>query len=96
MFFKQRLLDKFSKGWTGRLVESSRANFYLRTSTHSLEIEVGRWARPNRILIDERKCRTCSKLENEFHFLLECSLYNDLNELVYQKILLEKTLYINT
>ena len=26
----------------------------LRTSSHRLEIEVGRWARPNRIPIDER------------------------------------------
>ena len=50
----------------------------LRASSHRLEIEVGRWARPNRIPIDERKCITCNKLEDEFHFLLECSLYNDL------------------
>ena len=40
----------------------------LRTSSHRLEIEVGRWARPNRIPIDERKCITCNKLEDEFHF----------------------------
>ena len=77
--FKQRLLENFSQGWTSRLAESSRANFYslfssfehqfyldfvkvkkfrvamtkLRTSSHRLEIEVGRWARPNRIPIDE-------------------------------------------
>ena len=97
---KQRLLDNFSQGWSSRLAESSRANFYslfssfehqfyldfvkikkfrvamkkLRTSSHRLEIEVGRWARPNRIPI------TCNKLEDEFHFLLECSLYNDLRK----------------
>ena len=47
----------------------------LRTSSHRLEIKVGRWARPNRIPIDERKCITGNKLEDEFHFLLECSLY---------------------
>ena len=33
---------------------------------------------PNRIPIDERKCITCNKLEDEYNFLLECSLYNDL------------------
>ena len=65
---KQRLLDNFSQGWSSRLAESNRANFYslfssfehqfyldfakvkkfrvamtkLRTSSHRLEIEVGR------------------------------------------------------
>ena len=47
----------------------------LRVFSHRLEIEVGRWARPNRTPIDERKCRYCDKLEDEFHFLLECTLY---------------------
>ena len=50
----------------------------LRVSSHRLEIEVGRWSRPNRIPIDERKCRVCDKLEDEFHFLLECQLFTDL------------------
>ena len=110
-FLYQRLLDNFSQGWSSRLAESSRANFYslfssfehqfyldfvkvkkfrvamtkLRTSSHRLEIEVGRWARPNRILIDEGKCITCNKLEDEFHFLLECSLYNDLRNQYIKK-----------
>ena len=38
----------------------------LRVSSHRLEIEVGRWARPNRTPINERKCRYCNKLEGEF------------------------------
>ena len=63
----------------------------LRTSPHRLGIEVGRWARPNRIPVDERKCITCNKLEVEFHFLLECSLYNDLRNQYIKKVLLEKT-----
>ena len=50
----------------------------LRVASHRLEIEVGRWARPNRVLVDERKCRHCNTLEDEFHFLLECSLYREL------------------
>ena len=57
----------------------------LRTSSHRLEIEVGRWARPNRIPIDERKCITSNKLEDELHFLLECSLYNDLRNQYIKK-----------
>ena len=31
----------------------------LRVSSHRLEVEVGRWARRNRVSIDERKCRYC-------------------------------------
>ena len=50
----------------------------LRVASHRLEIEVGRWARPNRVPVDERKCRHCNTLEDEFHFLLECSLYREL------------------
>ena len=46
----------------------------LRVASHRLEIEVGRWARPDRVPVDERKCRHCNTLEDEFHFLFECSL----------------------
>ena len=52
----------------------------LRVSSHRLEIEVGRWARPNSTPVDERKCRYCNKLEDEFNFLLECTLYEDLRK----------------
>ena len=34
----------------------------LRMSSHRLEIEIGRWARPNITLLDQRKCRACNKL----------------------------------
>ena len=50
----------------------------LRVSSHQLEIEVGRWSRPNRTPLDERKCFRCQKLEDEFHFLFACKLYSDL------------------
>ena len=52
----------------------------LRVSSHRLEIEVGRRTRPNRTPVDERKCRYGNKLEDEFHFLLECTLYEDLRK----------------
>ena len=57
----------------------------LRVSSHRLEIEVGRWARPNRTPINERKCRYCDKLEDEFHVLLECTLYVDLRKQYIKK-----------
>ena len=50
----------------------------LRLSSHRLEVETGRWARPNATPFEERRCTSCHSLEDEFHFVLECSRYNDL------------------
>ena len=47
----------------------------LRVSSHRLAIESGRWARPTRNPIDERKCVNCNILEDEFHFVIECDMY---------------------
>ena len=50
----------------------------LRMSSHRLEIEAGRWARPNSIPLDEKKCRTCNAIEDEYHFVIECSLFKEI------------------
>jgi len=50
----------------------------LRMSSHRLNIETGRWARPTPIPLDQRKCTVCNKLEDEFHFILECTIYTEL------------------
>jgi len=47
-------------------------------SPHRLTIECGRWAKPNPIPFDQRICNICQKLEDEFHFFLICSLYNEI------------------
>ena len=56
-----------------------RAMTKLRISDHPLEIEAGRY---NRTPPDDRLCIFCDKsfmyVENEVHFVLECSLYKDL------------------
>jgi hypothetical protein len=44
----------------------------LRVSSHRLEIETGRWAKPNKIIRENRKCSLCSVLEDEYHFMFEC------------------------
>ena len=49
----------------------------LRVSSHRLEIEVGRWARPYKP-VHERLCNNCNRLEDEYHIVIECSLYNSL------------------
>ncbi|MCG8046921.1 MAG: reverse transcriptase family protein [Candidatus Thiodiazotropha taylori] len=52
----------------------------LRLSSHKLEVEVGRWAKPIRIPLENRKCKICGSLEDEFHFVLECQLYTELRK----------------
>ena len=51
----------------------------LRMSSHRLEIEAGRWVKPNSIPVDDRKCAICLILEDEYHFVLECEIYKDLS-----------------
>ncbi len=50
----------------------------LRVSSHRLEIEAGRWHKPISTPFDMRKCHICNVLEDEFHFVILCPLYNDL------------------
>lgn len=52
----------------------------LRVSSHRLEVETGRWNRPQRIEYVERKCRICNKLEDEFHFVFECSAFESIRK----------------
>ena len=50
----------------------------LRVFSHILAIECGRWARPTRIHIGERRCVNCNFLADEFHFVIECNMYTNL------------------
>ena len=43
-----------------------------RVSSHRLEIETGRWIRPNKTPLENRKCKQCNILEDGFHLVLEC------------------------
>ena len=57
----------------------------LRTSSHRLEVEMGRWARPERIAFENRKCKHCQILEDEYHFILECPLYSNIRTLYVKR-----------
>ncbi len=50
----------------------------LKLSSHRLEVESGRW---NRTSIEDRKCRVCNCLEDEYHFILECTMYSDIRNI---------------
>ena len=52
----------------------------LRISAHNLRVETGRYAR-NRLERNERKCLICANsndIEDEYHFIILCNVYNDL------------------
>ena len=57
----------------------------LRTSSHKLEIETGRW---NKIPRDQRICKKCilNKIEDENHFLFECQMYSNERSEFYDTI----------
>ena len=57
----------------------------LRTSSHRLEIEIGRWTRHVRTPIEDRKCKYCYTLEDEYHFILECPLYSNIRTLYIKR-----------
>ena len=44
----------------------------LRLSSHRLEVECGRWRKPVSVPFQDRKCKQCNTLEDEYHFLIEC------------------------
>ena len=50
----------------------------LRSSSHSLRIETGRYCLPSPCPADERFCWFCEdgSVEDELHFLFHCPLYN--------------------
>ena len=57
----------------------------LIVSSHHLNIESGRWKRP-KTPSNMRFCSACAgKIEDEYHLLLECSLYNDIRSRLIPK-----------
>jgi hypothetical protein len=52
--------------------------FFLRLSSHRLCVETGIWNQPFSTPFNERLCLNCNSLEDEFHFVLQCAMFNDL------------------
>ena len=61
----------------------------FRISCHELEIEKGRYMRPKKPP-EKRICKLCGiYIENEIHFIAECSQYSELREDLYRCISVE-------
>ena len=61
-------------------------------SSHRLGVETGRLARPI-IPYEQRLCENCQKLDDEYHFLLECTKLSELKKM-HPTILLFETLHV--
>ena len=57
----------------------------LSTSSHTLEIERGRYTIP-KIPVCDRLCRTCNVTEDEIHFLLNCVEYGKMRDDFYANV----------
>ena len=60
----------------------------LRAGCLPLEVEKGRHKKPHAVPLNERLCNMCDSgvIEDERHFLMKCSLYNDIRESMFQLI----------
>ena len=58
----------------------------FRTSSHKLQVERGRYVGTPR---EQRICKKCPSLEveDEYHLLLRCSVYNSLRENLFNLVL---------
>ena len=73
-----------------------RILFKLRSCSLPIAIETGRYTRPKTPL-NERLCKFCNtnSIESETHFLLECELYSDLRQSLFEKALELNDSFIN-
>ena len=70
--------------------------FKLRSCSMPIAIETGRYTRPKTPL-NERLCKFCNtnSIHSETHFLLECELYSDLRQSLFEKALELNDSFIN-
>ena len=82
--FKQNCnTPDYVTGCLNRCERSLLAKF--RCGILQLKIETGRF---DNTKLEDRICEFCdeSKIEDEFHFLIECNLYNDLRKVLFTKV----------
>ena len=65
--------------------ENRRNLARLRTSSHKLTVETGRY---NKVALKDRLCQLCdcNTIENEYHFVMPCPLYNELRVELMQSL----------
>ena len=89
-FFCQYKVDADQTPWLNTLTSTKLRWAYcqLRCEAHALEIELGRHRRIDR---QDRLCTNCDShnVEDIFHFMCECSYYNDLRLKFFRTIIID-------
>ena len=57
----------------------------LRASSHTLEIERGRYTRP-KTPVECRSCNVCHVIEDELHFLVDCKMHESERNILFNRI----------
>ena len=69
----------------------------LLTSSHILHVESGRWNRNPTLPRERRYCYNCiDKIEDEFHFVFECTIYNLLRRQLIPRYYRERPQCLNS
>ena len=89
----------FEEYLTTRDKEARQLMTRLRGGTNELRIEIGRYpitTRDRRLDVSERRCLICmsGQVEDEQHFLLDCVMYEDLREKMFE--IVEKKIWEET
>ena len=58
----------------------------IRTGSHTLAIERGRYERP-KIPVERLLCNVCNCIEDELHFTIKCSLYDSDRAVLFSKLI---------
>ena len=66
----------------------------LRISAHDLNIERGRYHRPQKLPISERKCQFCGNVEDEKHAVIFCIQYTEARKILFDKISTEDDTFL--
>ena len=83
LFKKDFVLEPYLLNITSTALQVSMTR--LRVGCHSLEIERGRHHKPHSLPVSRRLCSKCKSVEDEIHFLCECTRYKWKNHFVEMK-----------
>ena len=78
LFKKDFVLEPYLLNVTSTALRVSMTR--LRVGCHNLEIERGRHHKPHSVPVSQRLCSKCKSVEDEIHFLCECTRYNKQRE----------------
>ena len=93
LFKSDYCIEKYVRGFLNRSERSHLAQF--RLGILPLKVETGRYTSPI-TPIEDRLCIFCNlrEIENEIHFMLDCTLYNAEREQLFKEFMLKESILL--